>query len=82
MPARKNKIRHDDQTRKKIQAAQIINRLHKCVMGDVTLDAAQVSAAKTLLNKTLPDLSAIQHSGDQDAPIQIKVTIGGDASSN
>lgn len=59
MPARVNKIRHDDETRAKIQAAQIINRLQGCVDGTVTLDAQQVSAAKTLLNKVLPDLSAV-----------------------
>lgn len=56
MAARKTKIRHDENTRAKIQAAQIINRLHKHVMGQVELDSAQVSSAKTLLNKVLPDL--------------------------
>lgn len=59
MPARNRKIRHDDETRAKIQAAQIINRLHKCVMGEITLESSQVSAAKALLNKVLPDLSAV-----------------------
>lgn len=59
MAKRANKIRHDDQTRAKIQAAQIINRLHGCVMGKVELSPAQVSAAKTLLGKVLPDLQAV-----------------------
>lgn len=59
MAARANKIRHDESTRAKIQAAQIINRLQGCVNGTVTLDAQQVSAAKTLLNKVLPDLSSV-----------------------
>lgn len=57
MPARTRKIRHDENTRAKIQAALIINRLQGHVMGDVQLDAAQVSSAKTLLNKVLPDLT-------------------------
>lgn len=65
MPARTGKIRHDDETRKKIQAAQIINRMHACLMGKVTLDAQQVSCAKTLLNKVLPDLSSVQMDGTQ-----------------
>lgn len=60
MPARVNKIRHDDETRAKIQAAQIINRFHQCIMGDIELSSAQVSAGKTLLGKVLPDLSAVQ----------------------
>lgn len=63
MAARTAKIRHDDETRAKIQAAQIINRFQSCVMGEVTLDAQQVSCGKTLLNKVLPDLSAISHDG-------------------
>ena len=64
MPARSTKIRHDEQTRAKIQAAQIINRLHGCVMGEVELSPAQVSAAKTLLGKVLPDLQSVAHEGD------------------
>lgn len=59
MPPRATKIRHDENTRAKIQAAQIINRLHGCIMGDVEMSAAQVSAAKTLLSKTLPDLQSV-----------------------
>lgn len=60
MPARVNKIRHDDETRAKIQAAQIINRFMDCINGKVELSPAQVSAGKTLLSKVLPDLSSIQ----------------------
>lgn len=63
MAARVAKIRHDDETRAKIQAAQIINRFQSCVMGDITLDAQQVSCGKTLLNKVLPDLSAVSLDG-------------------
>jgi len=64
MPPRIKKIRHDDETRAKIQAAQIINRLHGCVMGEVALDAQQVSAAKTLLAKVLPDLQSVEMQAD------------------
>lgn len=71
MAARTTKIRHDDETRAKIQAAQIINRLHKCVMGDVTLDAQQVSSAKTLLNKVLPDLSAVSVGNNEDGAFEV-----------
>lgn len=46
-------------TRQKIQASALVNRLHKCVMGEVELTAQQVNAAKTLLNKVLPDLQSI-----------------------
>ena len=36
----RKKIRHDDETRAKIQAAQIINRMQSCIMGEITLDAS------------------------------------------
>ena len=39
-------------------------------MGEVTADASQVSALKAILNKVLPDLKAIEHSGDADNPMQ------------
>lgn len=72
MPARIHKIRHDEETRAKIRAAQIINRLQKHIMADKPLmDASQVSAAKTLLGKVLADLQATQHSGPGGAPIEV-----------
>jgi hypothetical protein len=70
MPARVNKIRHDDQTRAKIQAAQIINRLYAGFNGDISLDPTQVSIAKILLAKVLPDLSSVTLEGG-DNPLQI-----------
>lgn len=69
MAGRKAGFRHHEDTRKKIQAALIINRLQSHLMADEPiLDASQVNAAKTLLNKVLPDLSAVDHKG------QIEVT--------
>lgn len=56
---RKKGYRHIDETRAKIQASQIINRLSKCVKGEIELSAVQVNAAKILLNKVLPDLSSV-----------------------
>lgn len=70
--ARRVKIRHDDETRAKIQAAQIINRLHGCVMGKVELTGPQVTAAKTLLAKVLPDLQATTISGDPESPLLVR----------
>lgn len=75
MPARTRKIRHDDETRAKIQAANIIYRLNQCVMGEVVLDAQQVSCAKTLLAKVLPDLQAVQHGGETEHKHTGKIVI-------
>ena len=68
MPARTRKIRHDEETRAKIQAGNIINRLTKCVMGQVDLTPAQVQAARILLAKILPDLTSVEHSGEIATP--------------
>lgn len=71
MAGRKAGFRHHEETRNRIQAQQLINRLQAHVDADEPLlDASQVNAAKALLNKVLPDLKAIEHSGDPENPIQ------------
>lgn len=59
MAARSNKIRHDDETRLKIQTSQLANRLTDHALGNIELSATQVKAIEILLRKTLPDLSAL-----------------------
>ena len=52
--------RHHEDTRKKIKAQQLINRLQKHIdAGKPMLDATQVNGIKILLNKVLPDLQAV-----------------------
>ena len=64
MPARIRKIRHDDQTRLKIQASQIINRLQDHFHGRIELSTTQIKCAEILLRKVLPDLAMVEHSGE------------------
>jgi hypothetical protein len=70
-------LSHDTRTREKIQTSQLINRLENHAFGSVELTPTQVKAIEVLLRKTLPDLQAIQHSGDADAPIAhtVKITL-------
>ncbi len=57
---RKAGYRHHEDTRKKIKAAQLINRLEDHVFAKTPiLDASQVNATKALLNKVLPDLQSM-----------------------
>lgn len=80
MAGRKPGFRHSEETRQKIQGALIVKRLQDHVMAKEDLmSTSQVNAAKVLLNKIIPDLAAVQLSGDPDAPLQMKVTLGGDA---
>ena len=64
MAARKQ-LWHPDEVRQKIQASQLINRLMTHVNSpEPIMDNSQVNAAKLLLNKVLPDLSAVSLDGD------------------
>jgi hypothetical protein len=64
MAARTKKLIHDHEARAKIQSSQLVNRLQKHVLGASVLDPSQVSAALGLLRKIIPDLAAIEHSGE------------------
>lgn len=65
MAARLRK-RHDEQTRHKIQASQLINRLTNHALGEVEMSSTQVKAADILLKKRLPDLSAVEMVAEVD----------------
>jgi hypothetical protein len=73
MPARVKKIRHDENTRAKIQASQIINRLQSYVNGKCQMEPAQVSAGLGLLRKVLPDLQSTALTDKNGGPLQIVV---------
>jgi len=71
MAARKQ-LWHPDEVRAKIQASQLINRLTDHALSEVPImDASQVNAAKILLAKAVPDMSSVQLSGDQNAPLRV-----------
>lgn len=64
MAARNVKIRHDEETRAKIKATQLLNRLQDHALGFVEMTSTQVRAAEVALRKILPDLASVEHSGD------------------
>jgi len=68
--------RHQDDVRSKIKATQIINRFWEVFEGNLELTNQQVNIGKVLLDKVLPDLKAIELSGDADAPVVLKVITG------
>jgi hypothetical protein len=71
MAARLNP-QHDAKTREKIQTSQLINRLQDHANGAVDMTPTQVRAAEVLLKKSLPDLTAVQVSGDEANPLVLK----------
>ena len=63
MAARKES-RLKTQHRDAIKTSMIRKRLEDHIVGKVELSASQVTAALGLLRKTIPDLKAIEHSGE------------------
>jgi hypothetical protein len=53
-----------DSVREKIRAAQLINRLQACAMGEIELTMIQVRAIVALLRKSIPDLAAVEVTSD------------------
>lgn len=68
MAARKRKGLSEN-TRERIQTTMLAKRLQDHVLGKCELSATQIQAARILLNKTLPDLQSVQHSGEGGGPI-------------
>ena len=54
------------------RATKLANRLDACAMGEVEMTDVQVKAAKILLDKLVPNLTAVQHSGDEESPVAIR----------
>lgn len=75
MAARDTK-RIDQKTRDKIKASQIVNRLQNHILADEDImTVSQVNAARVILNKVLPDLKAVEISGDPDRPVNGQWTV-------
>lgn len=65
-----NKL-HQNDVRAKIQASHLINILHDCANGVEELKPDRMKAIEILLRKSLPDLSAVEVTGDADNPVNV-----------
>ena len=74
MAARLNP-RHTEMVRQKIQASVLIDKLQKCVNGDLKMDRNQLTAAIALLDRSVPKLQQIQHSGDENNPLLQRIEL-------
>lgn len=69
MAARLRKT-HQDDVRMKIQASQLVNVLQNHALGKGDeLSMTRMKAIEILLRKSIPDLSAVTLSGDEDNPV-------------
>jgi len=66
---------HQDDVRKKIQVSLLIKKLEKHALedsDDVEISSSKMRAIQILLSKSLPDLSSIQISGDDEQPLVVE----------
>jgi len=64
----RRKLKHDDETRRRIKAAMLVDRLQRCALGELELTREQLRSCEILLRKVLPDLVAT-HSTTADSVI-------------
>lgn len=65
-----NKL-HQDDVRMKIQASQLVNVLQNHALnGGPEIPPSRMKAIEILLRKSIPDLSAVTLSGDDDNPVK------------
>ena len=64
MPARINKIRHDENTRLKIRVTHLINRFQMHFDGELDMTPTQIQAGKILLDRARPCLQSVEVSGE------------------
>lgn len=74
MAARVNKINHDEKTKRLISASQLLNRLISHANGEIEMTQSQVNAAKIVIGKSIPDLKAIELTGEGGGPVQLFAT--------
>lgn len=63
MAARKNP-KNRDSSNKLTSASQLLNRLISHANGELELTNTQIQAAKIVIGKYIPDLKAIEHTGE------------------
>lgn len=71
MAARLNKL-HSAEVRAKIQASQLINVLQAhALTGEGEIPMSRMKAIEILLRKSVPDLSAVTVTGDEENPVHV-----------
>lgn len=71
-------FRMGEHEREKIRNSNVLKCLIEHAEGRRPMSASAVTAGLGLLKKVLPDLQAVQHSGEDGGPINLIVKLGGD----
>jgi hypothetical protein len=70
--AARSRLQHQEEVKKRIQTSQIVNRLNAQALDKIKMTPMAVKAAEILLRKTIPDLKAIEHTGDIDMSLRVE----------
>jgi len=75
MAARMRKT-HQDDVRAKIQASQLINVLQNHALGiGAEVSPSRIKAIEVLLRKSMPDLQAMEMTGDGGGPLELSLKL-------
>lgn len=64
--------------RDKIANSKILNRLIRHAEGDEEMSQSEANTGLALLKKVMPDLKSVEHTGSENSPVHLRVTIGGE----
>lgn len=62
-----------EEYREKIRRSQCLSTLIRVANGEIEVSKERLDACKYLTNKMLPDLKAIEHTGDAGGPLTVQV---------
>lgn len=72
--APRKQLWHPEEVKAKIQTSQLINRLTEHALSSTPImDASQVTAAVKLIGKVLPDVKAVEVSGEGGGPLTVEI---------
>jgi hypothetical protein len=70
--ATRKQLFHPDEVKQKIKTSQLINRLQQNALSKKeTLTRGQIDSIKSLLAKTVPDLRAVELTGEGGGPVAV-----------
>ncbi len=70
---RKARVMRPEDVAKKIQVSALLNVLHQVALEDKKITKERLKAIEILLRKAIPDLKAVELSGDDNRPIAIEI---------
>lgn len=74
--ATRKQLFHPDEVKKKIQTSQLINRLQQNALSEKEImTPGQIASANSLLDRVVPKLKSVEHTGKDGGAIKHKAQI-------